>query len=655
VRAHTERGHSSDDETRAAKRTAQASDEGLAHLQRAAGNTAVRGLMSRAPALQSPAVQTAPPTSAPPAAENAAKSPVATLTEQVVAGQFKEALLYLNGLPIEYMLDYLEKLGFANASYLLANLGTVAGLGGPSVARLEAAIRTTGIRQTGTFSDLLIPLLDALSRSGLRQHFSDQYLAIRAKVRPPAGGWNTLLHQYFEMAHLGPLVELTVADDAFRVLDFLPTAETNQAVSALGQSELILLLKNGRSADRFPEGDRVKASLDATWRAQFPGVEPPWPKAPTVSGRNVAAMSTMDKLAESIRRSEKYGGAEVSGKLEELLAPASLAMIAGTTILFAVLEMGTGGTAGLVMLGLSALMVGPEVYTIAGDIKAFITTAAGANDEMDLDLAGSHFAKAAVAISIDILIAVLLHKPTKMATPKIQAGARAVGEFLKTAVPMRGQRQLVPALVMAGDGPRFVQASPEQLAVLESTGGPAPAPFEQLSDSALRKLATTDKAAAEALIRRYWTMPKKKLQGKARNGDGTAQYVLEQRINPNDEALRKAQGSDYRPPHTAEVIVTRPGVGEVSRDTLNSGNMTDLEAAEGWPESALLTHTEARAVRNPDLQRGDTMTIMGQYDPCGSCVARMRLAADRLGIRIDYHWMGGHRSFEPMTLVRGPR
>ncbi|GAA4587404.1 hypothetical protein GCM10023194_36170 [Planotetraspora phitsanulokensis] len=614
--------------------------ESFERLQRLAGNAAVQRLASWPAGLTRLPVQLAPPTKG----TDTSKSPSDTLAEQVTEGRFKEALEYLNGLPMEYLLVQLDKLGFANANYLLTNLSAAAWLGPFALARLEAAIRSVGIRQTGTVSDLLIPLINAVSRSGVRQ-YSDQFSAIRAKVRAPAGGWTSLIQGYFAMADLAPIAALTATDNVFRVLDFVTDVELNQALRDMQEPQLRLLIVNSRGADRVFDGERIKRALDATWRGRFPKTEPPWPKAVTAEGLNVATMSSVDKLGTAIRWSERHGGEELAGKLEELLSLKSLAFIAGTTILFAVLEMGTGGAAGAVMLVVSAAMVGPEVYTIASDIQSFITTALGAKDETDLDLAARYFAKAAVAIGVDILTAILLHKPTKMVTPKIQAGARVAGEFLKARVASGGGG-LVPALVMGEGPPSFVHAPPERLTTLETRGGPAP----QLpkAPKALRNLAKNDDAAAWALLDRYWRMPRAQLSRLAKMQDETAIYVLQERIKPNDEALIKAQGSNYRPPHEAEVTITRPQYAKkIWEGKIQSGRMTDQEAALGWPDSMFATHTEARAVKHTQLKSGDVLTIFGQYNPCAACRAAMAEAAIRLGIRVHYHWMGGRESFYP--------
>jgi hypothetical protein len=401
----------------------------------------------------------------------------------VVHGQFKEALEFLNGRSMPDMLDHLEKLGFANCNYLLVNLGAAAWLGPAALARLEAAIRAVGLRATGTIPALLVPMLDAVGRSGIRQ-FPDQLGVIRQKVPQPPGGWGALIRQDLDITRFGPFLELTAADSVFRVLDFVTDGDMNQALAVLDHPQLRALIINARAADRF-DGERIKQSLDTTWKRRFPTLEAPWPKAATASSLNVASMSIPDKLAAAIGRAEKFGGKEIEGKLAELRTPQSLAFMAGTIIVFAVLEGSTAGAAGVAMLALSALLVGSEVYQVMGDINGFISKAVGAKDEADLDMAGQHFARAAVAISVDILVAVLLHKPTKVATPKIQAGARAVADYFKAGSGGPPTGGLTPALAIAGEGPpQFVQAPPERLAPAstmadlsnKTTGGSAVAP-----------------------------------------------------------------------------------------------------------------------------------------------------------------------------------
>jgi hypothetical protein len=124
--------------------------------------------------------------------------------------------------------------------------------------------------------------------------------------------------------------------------------------------------------------------------------------------------------------------------------------------------------------------------------------------------------------------------------------------------------------------------------------------------------------------------------------------VLHHQPPSNEAALARALGSDYRPPHSAQVTVHRPGQGRVFEQELTSGNPTDAERALGdWRKVSLATHTEARAVKQAGLQKRDTMTIMGQYNPCSHCRGAMQRAATETGATIRYLWMGGQVVYRP--------
>jgi hypothetical protein len=475
-------------------------------LQRTAGNAAVSGLIQSPPPTELPTLQAISGLVVAQRQDKPDKpeDPTATLKSQVAHGEFRPALEYLNGRSMTDLLDRLGTLGFADLSYLLANLGAVAGLGPPSTARLETAIRATGLRSTGSSAELLTPFLDAMGRSGVRQ-FSDQLEALRRQVPMPPGGWESAVRTQLGMTRYGPFLDLPAADAAFRILDFVSDQQLGLVLGRLEQTQLRFLIVNSRAADQY-DGERIKQALETTWRQRYPKLDPPWPKAATGTGLNVAGMSAMDRLAEAILRAEKFGGEELQGKLAELRTPSSLAFMAATMIVFAVLEGSTAGAAGVALVALSALLIGPAVLQVASDINGFISTAINARDEADLDRAGQYFARAAISISVDILIAVLLHKPTKAATPKIQAGAKAAAEFLKGPKdPPAGG--LTPALAVAGDGPpRFVQAPAERFTpssaaenTHQTTGSGVPAATAEAARPTLAAMGM-DAAKQDALL-----------------------------------------------------------------------------------------------------------------------------------------------------------
>lgn len=178
------------------------------------------------------------------------------------------------------------------------------------------------------------------------------------------------------------------------------------------------------------------------------------------------------------------------------------------------------------------------------------------------------------------------------------------------------------------------------------TGSTLSSKYSNLTIRQLRKLAVTDAEAAEALRLRYRNMPDRQLADLAGRGDAMAESVRSQRFPANKELL-KILGSDYRPPHEA-TAVARDSKGKImwSRK-LSSGNMTPAEKALGYPQSALATHTEARAVTQAPLVRGGTLAISGQYDPCSSCQRAMAAAATKSGATIIYWWPGGRMVFKP--------
>ncbi|MEL5575198.1 RHS repeat-associated core domain-containing protein [Serratia marcescens] len=71
-----------------------------------------------------------------------------------------------------------------------------------------------------------------------------------------------------------------------------------------------------------------------------------------------------------------------------------------------------------------------------------------------------------------------------------------------------------------------------------------------------------------------------------------------------------------------------------------SGNMTPDEAALGFPQSTLATHTEARITRelHPQAAPGDRLVIDGEYPPCNSCKGKMNAFKTATGAEVEYKW-----------------
>ena len=175
-------------------------------------------------------------------------------------------------------------------------------------------------------------------------------------------------------------------------------------------------------------------------------------------------------------------------------------------------------------------------------------------------------------------------------------------------------------------------------------------PYSNFSIRQLRKLARKDPEAMEALRLRFRAMydaDPAKLKGYARRGDPMAQSVLESKIPPNTE-LKKILTSEKRYLSHEATVTARDASGKIiKKKKIKSGNMTPDEAALKYPASSLETHTEARALRQMPLERGGSLRISGQYDPCNSCIGKMRRAAKANGVTIYYWWPGGKMVFRP--------
>lgn len=74
-----------------------------------------------------------------------------------------------------------------------------------------------------------------------------------------------------------------------------------------------------------------------------------------------------------------------------------------------------------------------------------------------------------------------------------------------------------------------------------------------------------------------------------------------------DRSFSSGQGT-----HTALVTVARKGT-VILQKTFQSGNMTELEKALGFPLSSLATHTEARAITQISLGANDWVFIDGEF------------------------------------------
>jgi Predicted lipoprotein of unknown function (DUF2380) len=120
----------------------------------------------------------------------------------------------------------------------------------------------------------------------------------------------------------------------------------------------------------------------------------------------------------------------------------------------------------------SALLMGPEIFTVIKHIIAFGQIASNAKNENDLDEAGEHLAIAVTKIGIDVVMAIILHKATKSAKPYFE---KTPTTYAKAVTP-DGQITRIPIedipgsdrLMMEGErGENIYGEGPEAEAITE--------------------------------------------------------------------------------------------------------------------------------------------------------------------------------------------
>jgi RHS repeat-associated protein len=110
-------------------------------------------------------------------------------------------------------------------------------------------------------------------------------------------------------------------------------------------------------------------------------------------------------------------------------------------------------------------------------------------------------------------------------------------------------------------------------------------------------------------------------------------------------------------PHHAVVTVYDPQGAVRHRYGLVSGHTVAEEAALGFPNAMMATHTENRAMRmhgatptvpiandpyagTHPVQAGDHIVIDGEKPPCPQCKGAMNRAVGQLGVNVTYNWAG---------------
>jgi hypothetical protein len=125
-------------------------------------------------------------------------------------------------------------------------------------------------------------------------------------------------------------------------------------------------------------------------------------------------MSAQDKIGEAIRRSLPMLPAEARQQVQAMLSPESLAIVAGTLIVWAGSHFfGVGEIIDIILLVVGFASLGLSVLSGAQELYHFATMAVSARTGADLDRAARHFAMAVNILGISVISAVLLRRSAR--------------------------------------------------------------------------------------------------------------------------------------------------------------------------------------------------------------------------------------------------
>src|SRR5205809_540491 len=119
-------------------------------------------------------------------------------------------------------------------------------------------------------------------------------------------------------------------------------------------------------------------------------------------------MACADKMAEAVRRSQKYMPAELWAQVQALLTPEALALMATVTAAWAISHFfGVGAAADAILVVTGGLIYGAAALQIGKEFFQFASGVQTAKTDDELEAAAKHFANAVVLGGVTVLSAIL--------------------------------------------------------------------------------------------------------------------------------------------------------------------------------------------------------------------------------------------------------
>jgi len=155
----------------------------------------------------------------------------------------------------------------------------------------------------------------------------------------------------------------------------------------------------------------------------------------------ISRLSSTEKVEEALRRSLPYVPGDAKAIVESMLKPETLAIIAGTIVVWAGSHFfGVGEIVDIILLGVGVIAVGFSIFDGADELYSFATKAVNAKTDKDLDVAGQHFAKAVTILGISTIQVILLHGQGKVV---VKRGMPVIRPRIKVGVPPPSGNKLI--------------------------------------------------------------------------------------------------------------------------------------------------------------------------------------------------------------------
>ena len=141
-----------------------------------------------------------------------------------------------------------------------------------------------------------------------------------------------------------------------------------------------------------------------------------------------ANLSPQQRVADAMRRAIPLLPGEAKDAIEAMLSPESIAIIAGSLLLWAGSHFfGVGEIVDIVLMVGGFLMLGKSVFDLAEDLFKFAKLTVAGHTDGELDEAAKAFAHVVVVGGIDLIMALLLRKSLKEVRARPRAAAAPKG------------------------------------------------------------------------------------------------------------------------------------------------------------------------------------------------------------------------------------